>query len=164
MIGWKVVSTQTDRRERRKDIRDQITTLNECLGRVSTHLEQYVGTKPRDPGTTALEARIVSEIQLLDMLVGVLVRAGLPFRDYELIVKLRQAATGGDFGTKSRKVGDAERLLGTAAAAADLIDRIETIYFDTFPIDCRNISIFTKVRERLRSLKDPIARRLSRSS
>lgn len=140
IFGWFLLAKQADRRERRKDIRDLIDDVRDRLSQIEQRTAEYTHAKQTDAKVTVLAAQIKADIQAIPQLINGLIKAGLPFKRWDLLGALRQAATGGDFDTKDRKVGDSGRMMLVGVAATDLSVSLDDVYFDAFPIKLKNRS------------------------
>ncbi len=148
IVGWVLLSRQADRRERRKDIRDLINDVRDRLFQIEQRTAEYAHTKQSDTKVTVLAAQIKADIQAIPQLINGVIKAGLPFKRWDLLGELRQAATGGDFDTKDRKVGDSNRMTLVGIAATNLSVALDDVYFDAFPI---------KLKDRSRASKKSVA-------
>lgn len=95
VIGWWIVSRQNDKRERRREIRELIKTLEQRLDEITESVAEYYSVDGNSAKATELAPRIKAHVATVRMIVDRISAAGLPVNVVEQSVLLRQAATGG---------------------------------------------------------------------
>lgn len=136
VIGWLVVSRQNDIRTRRQEIRAIIDELRSRCERAVEAADAYWNTHATAAGRASAAIKLKAAFPGMTRILRSAIAAGLDFHEWDLLVNLRQAATGGDFDKKGRRAraADRERILDTSLAAEDLIEAVDAAYFEQFPV------------------------------
>ncbi|WP_147276274.1 hypothetical protein [Sphingomonas aracearum] len=133
ILGWFVVARQTDRREFRKELREQLKELRTSMDEVRLRSAAYwlwEDVKTSGPSAIALS----SEVKRLSRYLRNLESAGLRFESTGLIIAIRSLATGGDFQSRSRvrSEADEERLEDLSGAIEDALSRVDNAFYSYF--------------------------------
>ena len=131
-----MVSRQNDKRERRKDVRELVVSLDQLLFDVLKNWQEYSSLDGDKPEALILSARIKSQVSSVPQLLHRISLAGLKLNlDNELIL-LRQQVTGGDFDSKTRKATDfsEDRSSMISLASLSILRCVEERYFETYPV------------------------------
>jgi hypothetical protein len=136
MIGWWVVSRQNDKRERRKEIREQIKQFEQRIDAIIAATTQYYMLDGKDAKCPELSTKMRYNISALDPLRKRIELAGLKCDIVIEILAFKQAVTGDKFESVSRKKLQAnDPLLSEVANAGfELVDKFEKSYFSAFPV------------------------------
>jgi isoleucyl-tRNA synthetase len=135
IIGWWVVSRQNDKRERRKEIREQIKQFEQRIDAIIAATIQYYILDGKDAKCAELSTKMRYNISVLDPLRKRIELAGLNCDIVNETLAFKQAVTGDKFESASRKKLQANDplLLEVANAGFELVDKFEKSYFSTFP-------------------------------
>jgi hypothetical protein len=136
MIGWWVVSRQNDKRERRKEIREQIKQFEQRVDAVIAATTQYYMLDGKDAKCAELSTKMRYNISVLDPLRKRIELAGLQCDIVIEILAFKQAVTGDKFESMSRKKLQANdpHLSEVTNAGFELVDKFEKSYFSCFPV------------------------------
>jgi hypothetical protein len=136
MIGWAVVSSQHNKRERRKEIRDLIRLLEQRVDNILEHASEYYSLDGTDKKCPLLRSKIVSNFTALSQLLARLRSAGLLLGADVEFISFKQAVTGGQFESQARKKIDASSIttLESATVGFAFVSKIENAYFKSFPV------------------------------
>ena len=135
MIGWWVVSRQNDKRERRKEIREQIKQFEQRIDVIIAATTQYYMLEGKDAKCAELSTKMRHNIGVLGPIRKRIELAGLKCNIVDEILAFKQVVTGDLFESVSRKKLQAsDPLLSEVANAGfELVDKFEKSYFSSYP-------------------------------
>lgn len=134
IAGWFVVARQTDRREFRKEVREQIKELRASTDEVRDRATEYwLRADPKSASVAAVSLK--AELKRMARLAQAIASAGLDFQVADRVADVRRLATGGDFETKNRKrnaADDADRITDIVGALEDLLTAVDAAFYTIF--------------------------------
>lgn len=133
VAGWIVVARQTDRREYRKEVRDQLKDLRTSIDEVRSKVTGY-WLEPDVKKAAAAAIALKSELKRLSRLTRTLASAGLDYDHATLVAEVRSLATGGEFESKKRSktADDAGRIEDVAGALEELLTAVDVAFYAEF--------------------------------
>ncbi len=132
VAGWFVVAAQTERREFRKEVREQIKELRASIDEVRVRAEAYWLVDASASGSAAIA--LVSEVRRLGRYLQNMQSAGLSFDATTLVVDIRRLATGGDFQSSGRirSAADEDRLMDLSGVLEDALLAVDSAFYERF--------------------------------
>lgn len=132
VAGWFVVAAQTERREFRKEVREQIKELRASIDEVRKRAEAYWLADNTNSGSTAIA--LATEVKRLGRYLQNMQSAGLSFDATTLVVEIRSLATGGDFQSSERvrSVSDEDRVMDLSGALEDALLAVDSAFYEKF--------------------------------
>lgn len=142
VIGWGVVSNQNDRRERRRDIREHITDLEERAIKLHELASKYWLTASASE-RPACSAALKAEVQAFGRLLRLIQAAGMALdveQTAEWVADLRSFATGGNFEVKGRRKSkdDAVRVQNVGETLEIILEDVNELYYQKYPVGRTN--------------------------
>ena len=136
IVGWVVLSGQQDKRERRKEIRELVRMIESRVDKILELTTEYYGLAGSDPKCASLEQIIFQSFNAIRTIRGRLVSAGFRCNVDSEYLKFHQAATGGDFQSRSRlpNTENIEVIGPIAACGFTLVGKIDRAYFEKFSV------------------------------
>lgn len=135
VAGWFYVGRAADEREFRKELRERLQAVRECVEDVQkSACDYWIDGALADAPACAI--RLKSNIKRLSMQVSILNIAGLDYDGSDTVGLIRQAATGGSFEQKGRRKNakiDAERVAEAVSLLEELLQNIELAFYRRFP-------------------------------
>ena len=102
IIGWLVVNSQNNARERRKESRSLVESIEELVLGIEVAAREYYALSGADPAGQALALQIKAGFRTLSSRLKVLGRYSTKFNATDELIAFRTAVTGGDFESASR--------------------------------------------------------------
>jgi hypothetical protein len=136
LVGWAVINGQNNRRERRKELRDLIRQVEQRVDSILDNAASYFALDGSALASRELEHKIRSGFSGTSQLLSRLKAAGWNHKTQEEFIAFKQAVTGGQFESTSRKKSDASGALLAESATAGFafVSKLEENYFSTFPV------------------------------
>ena len=107
VVGWFIVAGQADRRERRKEVRENLIELRRRVEAVKDSAFSYwLG---EGQAATIASITLKSDVLGLSHQAISITKLGIPL-DVNLLIDIRKAATGGDFDKRGRRKTKADQL------------------------------------------------------
>lgn len=130
VCGWLVVNWQTNRRERRKEIRAAIDTIEDLVLDVEVAARKYYQLAGTDSDAKALALEIKSLTRRLAARMAALANFRSEFHSEQQLISFRAAVTGGDFESASRQPLDLthQRYLEISNEAVALVSFLDGKY------------------------------------
>jgi hypothetical protein len=135
VLGWIVLARQNDLRVRRQEIRELIEELRTRCDRAVDAADIYWNTSAKAAERASAAIKLKAAFPGIIRIITSARAAGLAFEAWDLVVEMRQAATGGNFDEKGRRprAADRERILDISLAAEEVIAAVDAVYFQQFP-------------------------------
>lgn len=135
VVGWWIVSSQTDKRERRKEIRAIVEDLRKTILEIREDTVEYYGTENKI-SVGSLSDKIKLNFLLVSQYLLLLKNAGMVLNVSAELIALRKTATGGFFESKDfhKQTENPKWLSSLCSESVELILAIEKAYFRSFPV------------------------------
>jgi len=127
IAGWKVVSADHNKRERRKEIRAAINALSQQIRNCEEKSHEYWMLSEENDRAKILSVAIKRDLQRISVeWFRVQSDCKIP-KSHQRLIAFRRSITAGDFEVKGRGAAadNSEKILRISDAAIDLIDALE---------------------------------------
>lgn len=127
-LGWRVVSRENDKREKRKEIRSILNEVRQLLTQVEMRAIEYYRIEPEKSKDLAIQ--IKQQIKQIATLVTMVTRLSTKFDLSEAMMEFRSAVTGGDFESANRPLrsSDDQLFAQISLTSAELLNLMEEIF------------------------------------